>query len=135
MAAKKKSVTLRKAKSVAPKSKKIFLADLVTFYELSLTGTSSSILKLADIQKKYPSEYELFRKLSKDQSQLMALTDKLSDEQKAIVFEILLSSGTIANRVNHLLELTYAEKLELVKDIQNFGKLLKLKESKLKGAE
>lgn len=109
-----------------------FFNDLLDYYQLSIGGVIGSIDKIAEIQKNYPEQYQIFKNLSRDTNLILQLGKKLSDTQKTILFELLIKSASLSERINILTELTYREKKILSKDMKEFSEELieKIKELK-----
>lgn len=111
-----------------------FFDSLLDYYNSSVGDLVNSIKKMANIQKTYPEEYELFKRLDKDPDLIVKLGKELSVEEKVIFFELLLKSSSLSERISIVTRLTYKEKMILIKDMEDFAKEFskKLKESKEK---
>jgi hypothetical protein len=103
------------------KSEKFFKA-LVEFYQETLSGAVTSIRQLAEIQKSFPEQYELFKKLNREPDLLLKLSKELTDKEKAIFYEIFVKAASLSERTKILNELTYKEKIILAKDLDDFSK-------------
>lgn len=102
-----------------------FISELIEYYELSMGDISKSIGKLAQIQDDYPKEYEEFLKISQRPDFLLEI--KISDQIKNILFELLLKSSTLTQKLNKLLDLTSSEKKALAEELEKYVKELKKK--------
>ena len=102
-----------------------FVSVLAEYYELSMTDIANSIEKLAEIQEKYPSEYEEFKKVAENPTVLLEL--QMDDKIKNIFFEILLKSSSLTQKVNKLISLTSIEKKVLAKDLKDYVQVLNKK--------
>lgn len=109
-----------------------FFNELLEYYQSSMGGAIDSIDKIAEIQKNYPEQYEIFKNLSKDTNLILQLGKKLSDTQKTILFELFIKSASLSERMRILIELTYKEKKILSEDLKEFsdGLIEKIKELK-----
>ncbi len=107
-----------------------FIPKLMKYYELSMEDISKSIESLASIQEEYPKGYEEFQKIAEKPELFLEL--KIDDKIKAILFELLLKSSALTQKVNKLIILTPTEKRELAKDLKEYVKELRSKFEKLK---
>ncbi len=114
------------------KNTKQFIAELLEYYKMSMSDIAVSIQKLSEIQKKYALEYEDFKNVSERPEILLTLD--LNDQEKNILFELLLKSSSLINKISKLLSLTPTEKEELSKDIKAYTEELsnKIKEISIK---
>lgn len=119
----------KKRRSVSSRSRNVskderFFKELVLFYKESLENITQSIKRLANIQKDFPDHYETFKKLQKNPELLFKLKDKLPQDEQGILLEVFLRASTLGQRLNLLNELTYREKMILIKDINEFAKVI-----------
>ena len=94
---------------------KSFFLDVVTYYIDSMKNISQSLKALAEIQKSYPTEYEEFRKISETPEEILKMN--LSEDEKIILFEVLLKSATSTQRIGKMITLTTREKVVLADEL------------------
>jgi len=110
-----------------------FILDLIKFYGDFLVGTSNAVKTLADIERKYPTEYKILR-VSKDNPDLiLQLGEKLPETEKYVLFSIMVKSSNLGSRANKLFDLSQKEKLKLVRDMKKFSQEVQRDITKLVG--
>jgi hypothetical protein len=112
-------------------NKRKFAINLIEFYKDSLCNSASSINKLAQLQKKFPKEYEVFKQASLDPTILPTILEKLDDESRGILVDIYFKQDVLSKKAHLLFQMGVKEKEEYAKQLADFGKLVDEKLKKL----
>lgn len=110
---------------------KEFIITLIEFYKESLCNSSATIKKLSELQRKFPENYDQFKKISLDPNVLPEVLAKLDDESRGILVDIYFKQDTLTRKTNLLLQMTADEKDIFAKELEDFGKLVDEKIKKL----
>ncbi len=115
----------KRKRHISPKSEdELFFKELTDYFQKSTYGMVSSIKQLANMQRKFPRHYTTFKNLSREPNLILKLSEKLSSDEKAKLFELFLKSSSLNDRIKILHELTYREKIILANDLEEFAKKL-----------
>ena len=121
----------KKKKRIIGKREEKFVLELIEYLEFSIIGTADSVKKLAQIEKNYKKEYDIYRKSKLDPAQLDTLIKNASPELKNTLLIIFAKSSYIAPKLNKVFDLSLEEKEELSKTMEEFGKFVKAELKKL----
>lgn len=97
-----------------------FVKDVVEFYDKFLTNISDTLVVLADIQEKYKKQYNELKDIQKDPSKLINLTNEISDEERRILLDLLITVSSFESRLMRLYDLSPKDKKQLAEDIKHF---------------
>ncbi|MCD6229973.1 MAG: hypothetical protein J7K00_04160 [Candidatus Diapherotrites archaeon] len=103
-------------------TKEEFGIEMIKFYKEFLIGSSKSVELLANIEKKFPKEYEVIKELKDDPKVLVSLSSEVPDNVKTVLFSVLVEASLLGSRMNKLFDLTNEEKETLATDIDKFAK-------------
>lgn len=100
---------------------KLFVTELSKFYKTFLTDTINSIKQLAEIQRKYPQEYNKWVKVQKDPSALIELSNSLDEESRKTLIDLFVRASSLAKKIMIIYEMSIEEKEKLIKEINAFS--------------
>lgn len=106
-----------------------FVTELIKFFKSAICGSAESVKTLANIEEKFPTQYEQLKKSKIDPSQIDKIMGEMNQKDKDVMLTIFAKSSYIAPKLNNLFELSLEEKKELAKTIDEFGDFV---EEKLK---
>ncbi len=119
-------------RSVDMGNEKEFGIELIKFYKGYLVGSAEAIESLAKIEKEYPKEYKIVKRIKDDPSAIMQLTDEISEDAKQILFFIMIRASSIGTKINNVFDLTQKEKEKLAKNIRVFSETVEEKLTEMK---
>jgi DNA repair ATPase RecN len=111
--------------------KKEFGLSLIQFYKEFLLGTAKSVSLLAEIEKKYPEQYQTIKELKDDPKAITQLSEKMPEEVKTFLYSTIIETSTLGSRMNRLFDLTQVEKEKLSKDMCDFAERFEKKVNEL----
>ncbi len=100
---------------------KKFALELIRFYKEFLLGSSKSVVILADMEKKYPEQYQRLKQTKDNPQRLIELTIQMPDEVKETFLLIIVEGSVIGQKMNRLFDLSQDEKEKLAKEIEDFA--------------
>ena len=104
---------------------KEFVEGFRKFYEMFFLCLSDSVCHLANVQKKFPNQFDKIREFAQNPKALEDLLESLSVEEKAKLFTILFTAGEFGMRFATLMESEAKDKKEFADDLKKFAKKLK----------
>jgi len=107
-----------------------FATDLIKFYKEFVTGNSTAIVSLAEIQENHPNEYNVMLELRDDPS-VIEESDTLNEQEKTAILVIILKASKLAGKSQDLFNSSPEEKRALAKDLENFAKFVEQKLTEL----
>ena len=101
-------------------------ADMFSeFYFSFFSSSSSSVNLLADIQKRFPEEYNSIKEFTRDPKAMEKLIDKLPPEKQGILLKILFKAGKFGSEMANLFESSEEQKRNLSKELNIFAEELR----------
>ena len=97
-----------------------FVEGMGLFYSAFLTSNSKSIEVLAELQKKFPNEYNQLKQMQSDPSIALEGLDGMDDEEKDQLITIFVRVATLERKMLRLFDSTPDQKIELVKELNDF---------------
>jgi hypothetical protein len=99
-----------------------FLKGLLDYYKNFVGDSSKSVRKLAQLQKKYPKNYDDFKESQADPTAMLEMTEKLTGEEKAILFELIFRMSDLTRRAINVINLDVKQQEKLADDLEEFAK-------------
>lgn len=99
-----------------------FLKGLLDYYKSFVGDSSKSVRKLAQLQKRYPRIYDDFKESQADPTTILEMTEKLTGEKKAILFELIFRMSYLARRAINVINLDIKQQEKLADDLEEFAK-------------
>lgn len=101
-----------------------FITLFAKFYKEYFSASSDSIKLLADIQKKYPEQYDSIKKFSTDPQAIESIINELSPEDQSVLLKILLKAGIFGRKIALIFDLSPDEKIKLAAEMEDFAESL-----------
>jgi len=102
------------------KDKMDFKSGMISFYVNLFKGVSDAVKILAALQDNYKDEYKNIKEIQTEPTKIYELMDKLKDEDRRILLDLLLRANILQVKFMRIFELTPKQQITLSGEIDTF---------------